>query len=190
MARLKNSALCWGLSSATENSSFPPFYPKTRRGGGLYPLVGAKSHGTKKSVTFVPLLSLAPILGLETGEGLKLVQTISRMKLITLPSESEIKNEMMDPGSLKSPCGKGKDSNDLHWGTARAQHLTPDQGPVLVSQDLGPCAGEAAPTYTSQPEDAFLFHPDHRFLQFPLTFLLSAWLLQKTISQFFHQTCF
>lgn len=86
-------------------------------------------------MSFVPLLSLSPILGLETGgKGLKPVQSISGMNLITLPSEGGIKNEMMDPGSLKSPSGKGKDSNDLHWGTARAQHPIPDQGPVLVSQ--------------------------------------------------------
>lgn len=169
---------------------FPHFTLKQEEGEGFILWLGAKTHGTKERVTFVPLLSLSTILGLETGEGLKLVQTISGMNLITFPSEGEIKSEMMDPGSLKSHCGKGKDSNDLHWGTARAQHLVTDQGPVLLSQDLGPCAGEAAPTYTPQPEDAFLLHPDHRFLQVPLTFLLSTWLLQKTISQFFHETCF
>lgn len=112
------------------------------------------------------------------GKSLKLVQTISGMNLITLPSESEIKNEMMDPGSLKSHSGKGKDSNDLHWGTARAQLQIKDQS--WCHRTPGPCTGKAAPTHTLQPENAFLLYSDHRFLRFPLTFLLSTVLVQKT----------
>ena len=56
-----------------------------------------------------------PARVLETeGKSLKLVQTILGMNLIPFPSEVAIKNEMTDPGSLKSPTAKGKDSDDLH----------------------------------------------------------------------------
>lgn len=103
-----------------------------------------KTHGTKESVTFVPLLSLSPIPELETGgKGLKPVQTISKMNLITLPSESEIKNEMMDPGSLKSPLEKGRTAMTWIGGQPgpSTSFQTKDQswchrtlGPALVKQ--------------------------------------------------------
>lgn len=56
--------------------------------------------------------------------------------MILFPSEVAIKNEMMDPGSLKSPTAKGKDSDDLHWGRASDKHLVSVYGPVLVPQDF------------------------------------------------------
>lgn len=78
-----------------------------------------------------------PALVLETeGKDLKLVQTILGVNLIPFPSEVPIKNEMTDPGSLKSPTAKGKDSNDLHWGRAKDKHLTSAYGPVLLPWDL------------------------------------------------------
>lgn len=116
--------LCAGDSpQPLKIAHFPHFALKQEEGEGFILWLLAKTHSTKENVTFVPLLSFSPILGLEMGgKSLKLVQTISWMSLLTLPSEGKIKNEMMDPGSLK------------HWEPARAQHLLPDQGPVLVSQ--------------------------------------------------------
>lgn len=70
------------------------------------------------------------------GKSLKLAHTVLGLNLFPFPSEAAIKNEMVDPGSLKSPSAKGNDSHDLHWGRAWDRHPIPAHGPDPVPQDL------------------------------------------------------